>query len=187
MGCHFLRAISWGGGGRRKKVLSPLFSALYNETLPMLKASPPPSPALMDLPLSGRGGLGDSHAGVLVVAIVAHCATEPCNIFQYFVEANIWFFFRHCVLHFFLFLHQCLYMTRGAKWTLKTLHNVLQIEPELTDWFLGPANVCLNCLPGVDARPATVACKMEAQLERAHVAHTFLHVLRRFVCSISAC
>ncbi len=38
----------------------------------------------------------------------------------------------------------------------------------------------------VASQPPRVVCKMEAQLEYVHVAHTFLHVLRRFVCSVGA-
>ncbi len=33
-------------------------------------------------------------------------------------------------------------------------------------------------------QPATVVCKMEPPLEYVHIAHMFLHVWRRFVCSI---
>ena len=35
-------------------------------------------------------------------------------------------------------------------------------------------------------RPATVACKMEAQLEYVQVAYMFLHVWCRFACSVGA-
>ena len=37
-------------------------------------------------------------------------------------------------------------------------------------------------IPILVAQPTTVVCKMEAQSEHAHIAHTFLHVSRRLVC-----
>ncbi len=36
-------------------------------------------------------------------------------------------------------------------------------------------------------QPPMVACKIEAQLEYAHIAYTFLHNWRRFACSVGAC
>ncbi len=36
------------------------------------------------------------------------------------------------------------------------------------------------------SQPPTVVCKTEAQSEHAHIAHTFLHISRRLVCSVGA-
>ncbi len=90
---------------------------------------------------------------------------------------------------FFLFLHtrdenveeKFQHFWRGGGGEIFPVLVVLGFRPILG--FFCPSSTTTT----TTTQPPTVACKLEAQLKYVlHVEYTFLHVWRRFVCSVSA-
>ena len=119
-----------------------------------------------------------------------HISSQNLDLFlKVFFLQNIWLFLFMPNLHTYvlLFLHASLHSgnpDRVSKWTPTWSRPAACPRP----WMAASAWLWETAAKRRrrDPQPATVACKMEAQLEYVHIAYMLLHVWHWFVCSVGA-